>query len=634
MKKRMLALLSCLALLITLLPAALAAEKQQVVVLKLDSPWCATGVQVELIDTDNSLVMPVAERGHTLVPVGQIVKVFGGTSSWDLLTNRATFTLDGHSVVVEVGTVNAWVDGVPAAMAAAAQGRNNRTYVPLRFVLEKLGLTVSYQDGIIAVSRVAIGQIDILPETALLKEKLAQVQANEILAMDEYYYGAARQQQIYMDQMYEQFGMFTSFDPTITDAEQIRDEATGETWADYFTAQGKLNRRQVEALCADAEKNGYALSAQAEAKWQSDVNEMKRQVRNGGWSSFDAYLVRAYGKHVNENVYVACQRQAALASEYENAYADSLAFTQEELLAYAVENPGKFYSYDFLYYYISGSLESKYDSMGEWIEPTDSEVEIAAATAKAKADALVSGVRNAKGDKSVVFNKLVKNAVGETSGYADPVNNPKTGVLGNDFYQYAPYFDWLSAPERQAGDIEVIESGSGYYVVLFLKRGFDDTPTMDVRHILIQAEAPNDDPETYEDESRGMPSPAALEAARAQTQKLLDEFNALPDADRTAETFGIMANRYSADGGSNTRGGLYRYVSQGEMVPEFDAWCFDSVRRSGDTGLVANVAEDSSYYGYHVMYYVGHNGPKWQKIAEEELHAAAMETWLNSLLAQ
>ena len=67
------------------------------------------------------------------------------------------------------------------------------------------------------------------------------------------------------------------------------------------------------------------------------------------------------------------------------------------------------------------------------------------------------------------------------------------------------------------------------------------------------------------------------------------------------------------------------------MVPEFDTWIFDSVRKSGDTGLVSNVAEGSYYYGYHVMYFVGHSGPKWHELAQSALRSGDMTKWLDAL---
>lgn len=40
-------------------------------------------------------------------------------------------------------------------------------------------------------------------------------------------------------------------------------------------------------------------------------------------------------------------------------------------------------------------------------------------------------------------------------------------------------------------------------------------------------------------------------------------------------------------------------VATGDMVAEFETWCYDTARKPGDTGIV------QTEYGYHVMFYVG-----------------------------
>ena len=66
------------------------------------------------------------------------------------------------------------------------------------------------------------------------------------------------------------------------------------------------------------------------------------------------------------------------------------------------------------------------------------------------------------------------------------------------------------------------------------------------------------------------------------------------------------------------------------MVTEFNDWCFDASRQSGDTGIV--YGESSNYKGYHVMYFVGDDVPYWQVQAENALRNTDTEAWLDSLL--
>ena len=117
----------------------------------------------------------------------------------------------------------------------------------------------------------------------------------------------------------------------------------------------------------------------------------------------------------------------------------------------------------------------------------------------------------------------------------------------------------------------------------------DGSMTVDVRHILIcpQGGTENDDGTvTYSD--------AEWEACRQSAQDLYDKWL----ADGSEEGFAELAMEYTEDPGSQSTGGLYTDVYEGEMVPAFNDWCFDAARQYGDSGLV------QTEYGYHLMFFV------------------------------
>ena len=128
--------------------------------------------------------------------------------------------------------------------------------------------------------------------------------------------------------------------------------------------------------------------------------------------------------------------------------------------------------------------------------------------------------------------------------------------------------EWLYDDARQAGDSAVLEDSdsSNYYVVVFNGRSRNEYNTVNVRHILIQPEASelSEDDEGYEDDVAAKDAEAAQKA-----QDILDEWKA---GDATEDSFAALANEYSQDPGSNTTGGLYEQVYQGQMVTEFNDW--------------------------------------------------------------
>ncbi len=126
---------------------------------------------------------------------------------------------------------------------------------------------------------------------------------------------------------------------------------------------------------------------------------------------------------------------------------------------------------------------------------------------------------------------------------------------------------------------------------------------VDIRHILIEPEGG----ETGED---GYPvyTEEAWEAAKAEADKLYAQWK---NGELTEERFGQMAQEHSTDG-SASNGGLYTGVAQGDMVENFDRWCFDEVRQVGDHGLV------QTQFGYHIMYFSG-SQEIWYATAEADL---------------
>ena len=88
----------------------------------------------------------------------------------------------------------------------------------------------------------------------------------------------------------------------------------------------------------------------------------------------------------------------------------------------------------------------------------------------------------------------------------------------------------------------------------------------------------------------------------------------------TEESFAALATENTTDTGSAENGGLYENVLKGQMVTEFEDWCFDDARQSGDTGIVQTT------YGYHVMYFVSRDlYSDWQSLAASKLGSEKLE---------
>ena len=130
-----------------------------------------------------------------------------------------------------------------------------------------------------------------------------------------------------------------------------------------------------------------------------------------------------------------------------------------------------------------------------------------------------------------------------------------------------------------------------------------DGKFVDVRHILVKVAGGTtgeDGSVTYSDEE--------WKTCEEAAQAILDAWLA---GDKTEESFAALAAEKTEDPGSQATGGLYEQVYEGQMVPEFNDWCFDASRQYGDYGLVKTT------YGYHVMFFVG-SEPQWISYAESD----------------
>jgi hypothetical protein len=92
---------------------------------------------------------PVITQGRTMVPISAVMSAVGGSATWDAVARTVTLKLSTHTVVLTIGKATAMVDGKTALIdpddaRVAPIILNGRTMLPLRFVGESLGASVSW----------------------------------------------------------------------------------------------------------------------------------------------------------------------------------------------------------------------------------------------------------------------------------------------------------------------------------------------------------------------------------------------------------------------------------------------------------------------------------------------------------
>ena len=82
-------------------------------------------------------VAPVIVDNRTMVPIRVITETLGGTAHWNADTQTVTLNIDGKTLTMTIGQTISGFDTAPIIL-------NDRTYVPVRYVAERLGAKVEW----------------------------------------------------------------------------------------------------------------------------------------------------------------------------------------------------------------------------------------------------------------------------------------------------------------------------------------------------------------------------------------------------------------------------------------------------------------------------------------------------------
>ena len=357
-----------------------------------------------------------------------------------------------------------------------------------------------------------------------------------------------------------QYGSYLSYVGLDTskalDEQECRISDDFDTWDDYFKDAAEKNLVQVTALCDAAQKAGVTLDEDDQHEIDEQFSYLELTAKQYKYNSVSKYLQAAYGNGVTKKVVRHMLERSELATKYSQQQYDSYTYTPEEIAASYAENKNSCDTFNYQYYFVQADTEDSTDDDGN---ATSKTTDATMAAAKATADKIAAATHDAESfTAAVTANVPAKTSEDGTSTAPSVTDNADT--KGSNFSS-AVYADWLYSADRTANDVTVVEQdNSGYYVVLFESRDDNAYNTVNVRHILIKAEvADADDPATEDVDESKVPTQEALDAAKAEAEDILAQWEA---GDKTAESFGALAEEYSDDPASNTNGGLYEQVYQ------------------------------------------------------------------------
>ncbi len=358
-------------------------------------------------------------------------------------------------------------------------------------------------------------------------------------------------------------GMFSMYGGADADlSKSLKDQLimSDTTWYDYCYDMIYDYVEYYLILSEQAGKDGITLTDAEKSviKAKAEKEDMKK-----------------YCNKVSVETVTKCMEIAALAEKCKNKILDETDISESALRAEFDKNKSTYCTVDYIYYSLTFADET------DTSEEDDDET----ALTKAQAEDFALALKECKDDTE--FENVLRAKLEEYYPELDDDEIDKkitnSRVQGEAYQEGYTVIDWLFDSERKQYDVyyDGAETSSSAYIVVMLTSVADEdtTPTVNAYHILLTSDTYGSD-----------------DAAKQKADELLSQ---IVSAEDKLETFKALCSEYTEDPGSQYTGGLYRNIAKGQMVQEFEDWCFADIRQEGDIDVV------KTSYGYHIMYHGG-----------------------------
>lgn len=359
------------------------------------------------------------------------------------------------------------------------------------------------------------------------------------------------------------------------------------TFQDYFEEMAMDTIVQNRALTAQAEAAGFTYDASA--AYEEYEASLKEAAETAGMSERD-FVKDSFGVYATPSRLKKIVMQNLTASAYYDSIVEEKTPDDETAKAYYEENRDTYDSVDYRVVTVNAELpteptdladpveekETAEDGTGdettadETYEPSEAEIAFAMKLAKTEAE---NAVKTVAEDGTLQQNM-------KRSGIASLMR------------------DWLFDSGRKAGDTTIIENETShlYYVLAFEKRYLDETPTVDVRAVVVEEE---------------------------QGETVLDEWK---NGEATEDSFAELADKYNNPDVTTAEGGLFDNMLTTSVPDEIAEWLEDGSRAYGDTTVI-KPGDDYSY----VLYYIGTDEPQWMLDVKDALLADIMSDYIDEI---
>lgn len=404
-------------------------------------------------------------------------------------------------------------------------------------------------------------------------------------------------------QMYSQYGIELSdeinvdFDKPFSSQTTTNHDGEVVSWTEYMKDEVFENILSTYTYYYEALKANDGKEPEIKEDQQKEIDEAienyKKSADKYGFT-VSAYLTAAMGKGVTEKLFREEAKIAYIAQNYQKDYNNKLLekeYTEDDYAKYQEDNKSDLETVNIKVF----EAENE-DTATKFFKELKADGSNFASLASKYASDDWDKEAN-KNPVETTYNDVTKatlKGLGYAVATADDDNKEKFSGL-----------DWLYSTDRKAGDKKQFTT-----TVVYVTKpvNISNTTTVSVRHILVTPFFA--DEEKKDDAKATEASNEKWDAAYAEAQKILDEWKG---GEATAESFGALAKEHTEDSNGDD-GGLYENITPNKMVSTFNAWCFDSARNAGDTGIV------KTEFGYHIIYFESKGDmPVWKYTAQQAL---------------
>jgi len=401
---------------------------------------------------------------------------------------------------------------------------------------------------------------------------------------------------------------------------QIRDEETGETWADFITQMTLSRMTSIVSLYNAAIAAGFELSAEHIAEIDEEMAMVSMQAMFSGLPTSDMLLQYMFGGSMNESTYRSILEFTSTAAQYSEFVRESFNYSAEDIAGYYAENKDDLDVFAYRVLHINPE-ELIYEDF-ETDEAYEQAMSIAVTDAHERAANIVASGISSEED----FVAAAREEYGMDMEWIAEVQYRMGENLD------AGFRDWLIDESRANGDIEAFDNDNGSSVVYFVSRDDNSYQTAGMRQILITRESINPEEYTWGEEDADYIE--ALERAEVEAKERAETaYRLFVDAGRTEAALIELMAEHSDD---TTPGGEYTDISKFsyhsshframKVVPEIEEWLFDESRVVGDSELIY-----TSDFGYHLIYFTGLGTPFYELIADDRMRTRDHNQWLDGL---